>query len=418
MKFLILTQYFAPEPGAAQVRLAAIVRQLVRAGQEVEIVTAMPNYPRGQIFDGYRRTLYRLDHWDGIPVHRVWVYASQGAGFKRMLNYASFTLTCLFGLLAAQKPDYIFVESPPLFLSVPGFLAAHHWKTPWIFNVADLWPDSIAEMHLLSIGWLMRAAFALERWTYKHATFVNAVTWGIHEQLRLEKHVPVEKLTFLPNGVDTDLFAPMTPDTSLLRRLGLEGKRVVIFPGTHGYAHGVESILRAAEKLRDDTHIHFLLLGAGSAKSSLVDQAKELGLQNITFLDPVSPEEVPRYIAISCCGLVTMRDMPLLKDARPVKALAIMGCAKPVVLAVGRGSGSFLKDAQGGLVVPIDDPDIIAIAIRYFADHPAEAAQYGRRGRAYVCRNLQWSTLVNDWLQQLPGAKPPQVSQPDEAKVA
>lgn len=418
MKFLILTQYFAPEPGAAQVRLAAIVRQLVRAGHDVEVVTAMPNYPRGRIFQGYRRTLYRLDHWEGIPIHRVWVYASQGAGLKRMLNYASFTLTCLLGLARARKPDYLFVESPPLFLSVPGFLAACLWRTPWIFNVADLWPDSVAEMRLLRVGWLLRAAFALERWSYKHATSVNAVTWAIHEQLRMEKHVPGQKLTFLPNGVDTDLFAPMAPDTALLQELGLEGKQVVIFPGTIGYAHGVESILAAAQRLRDDTHIHFLLLGAGSAKAALVEQAEKLGLRNITFLDPVSPDEVARYISIACCGLVTMRDIPLLKDARPVKALATMGCAKPVVLAVGKGSGSFLKEAQAGLVVPIDDPDIIAIAIRYFADHPAEAAQFGRRGRAYVCRHLQWSTLVNDWLQQLPVATLPLVIHPDEARVA
>lgn len=404
MRFLILTQYFAPEPGAAQVRLAAFAQQLVRAGHEVEIVTAMPNYPMGRILDGYRRSFYRFEQWDGIPTHRLWLYPSQGAGLRRMLNYGSFVLTSLVGLAKSRKPDYLFVESPPLFLSVPGFLAARLWGVPWIFNVADLWPDSVAEMQLLHSGWLLRAASVLEKWTYRHATYVSAVTWAIRQQLRTEKCVPQEKVLFLPNGIDTELFRPLPPDRGLLRRLGLEDKQVVIFPGTHGYAHSMESILQAAERLRHDENIHFLLVGSGSAKPQLMSAAQKLGLRNMTFLDPVPQEEIPQFISIACCGLVSMRDIPLLQDARPVKALAIMGCGKPVILAVGRGSGSFVKQAQAGLVVPVDEPDAIAGAIRYLVDHPANATQLGCNARSYVCQNLQWPRLVDEWLGQLPKA--------------
>ena len=404
MRFLILTQYFAPEPGAAQVRLAALAQQLVRAGHEVEIVTAMPNYPTGRILDGYRRSFYRFESWKGIPVHRLWLYASGGAGIRRMINYGSFALTCLIGLAKARKPDYLFVESPPLFLSIAGFIAARLWGIPWIFNVADLWPDSVAEMQLLHPGWLLRAAFALEEWTYRHATYVSAVTWDIRRQLHAEKCVSQKKLLFLPNGLDTELFRPLPPSQSLLQRLGLAGKQIVIFPGTHGYAHSMESILQAAERLRQDERIHFLLIGSGSAKPDMMLGAQKLGLRNITFLDPVPPEDIPQFISIAYCGLVSMRDIPLLREARPVKALAIMGCGKPVVLAVGKGSGAFVQRSQAGLVVPVNEPDAIAGAIRDLVDHPARAIELGSNARSYVCQNLQWPRLVAEWLEQLPGA--------------
>ena len=407
MRFLILSQYFAPEPGAPQVRLAAFARQLVRAGHGVEVVTAMPNYPHGRMADGYRHRFYRREEWDGVTVHRLWLYASQGAGPRRMLNYASFVFTSLVGLARARKPDYLFVESPPLFLSIPAFFAAKFWGVPWIFNISDLWPDSVAELNILRTGWLLHAAFALERWTYRCATHISAVTWGIHEQLRSEKGVPEHKLLFLPNGVDTDLFKPLPRDEALLRRLGLEDKQVVIFPGTQSYAHGMESVLRAAEKLRHHENIQFLLVGSGSAKPQLQADAQRLGLRNITFLDPVPPEQIPRFISIAACGLVSLRDIPLFQEARPVKALTVMGCGKPLVFAVGRDAGSFVREAQAGWVVPVDEPDAIAGAIRYLVEHPAEAAQCGRNGRDYVCRKLQWPALVDSWLKQLLPPLPP-----------
>jgi colanic acid biosynthesis glycosyl transferase WcaI len=213
----------------------------------------------------------------------------------------------------------------------------------------------------------------------------------------------------LPNGVDTDLFKPLPRNEALLRCLGLEGKQVVIFPGTQGYAHGMESVLRTAEKLRHHENIHFLLVGSGSAKRQLQADAQRLGLRNMTFLDPVPPEQIPQLISIAACGLVTQRNTPLFREARSVKALTVMSCGKPLVFAVGRDAGSFVKEAQGGLVVPVEEPDAIADAILCLLDHPAEAAQFGRNGRDYVCRKLQWTALVDSWLQQLLPPLPPHI---------
>jgi lipopolysaccharide/colanic/teichoic acid biosynthesis glycosyltransferase/glycosyltransferase involved in cell wall biosynthesis len=412
--FLVLSQYFSPEPGAAAVRLTALCRELHRAGYRVEVVTALPNYPQGRIMEGYRHRFYCRDVVEGILVHRVRVYASQGRGLKRLLNYLSFMVTCFAGLAKAHKPDYVFIESPPLFLAVSGLLAAWWWRVPSIFTVADLWPDSVAELKVVRDGWLLRAAYALEAWTYRHSAYVNAVTWGIREQLRQEKHVPESKLLFMPNGIDTDMFKPLPPRPALKQRLGLDGQQVVLYAGNHGYAHDMDSVLQAATKLRADANIHFLLVGSGSAKPALQRAAREQGLRNMTFLEPVPPEVLAEYMAIAVCGLASTRDIPVMQNARPVKALTVMGCGKPVILAAGRGSGRFIEEAEAGLVVPVDNPDAIALAIRFLVDHPEEAARLGRNGRNYICQNLRWEKLVGDWLRQL---SPAPLTAPAEVSV-
>ena len=142
MRFLFLTQYFPPEVGAPQVRLAAVIRVLVRLGHQVEVVTAMPNYPQGAIFPGYQRALRLKEEWEGVTVHRVWLYAAVGAGLRRMLNYGSFTAAALFGLMRCKRPDYLFVESPPLFLSVPAYIAGRLWRRPSSSLLARAWGRS------------------------------------------------------------------------------------------------------------------------------------------------------------------------------------------------------------------------------------------------------------------------------------
>ncbi|MGH9702168.1 MAG: glycosyltransferase, partial [Candidatus Acidiferrales bacterium] len=141
MRILILTQYFPPETGAPQTRLAALARELVRLGHEAEVVTAMPNYPVGKIFPSYRGRFYCREAWEGVPIHRVWVHASMGKGLGRLLNYLSFSVFSLFALSQTRRPDYIFVESPPLFAALPGILVAKLWGVEIILNVADLWPE-------------------------------------------------------------------------------------------------------------------------------------------------------------------------------------------------------------------------------------------------------------------------------------
>jgi len=208
MRFLVLTQYFPPEIGAAQIRLAAVVRELVRLGHQVEVVTALPNYPGGQIYPEYHGRFYKKEQWEGVTVHRIWVYAAKGAGIKRLLNYLSFTLTAIWGLRQAKRPDYLFVETPPLFLGITAYLVAKKWRIPFILNVADLWLDAVQTLGIIKGGFLLRWARKLEIGLYRRAYHISVVTEGLREILHTERQVPTQKIGFLPNGVDTQLFCP------------------------------------------------------------------------------------------------------------------------------------------------------------------------------------------------------------------
>ena len=404
MKFLILTQYFPPEIGGPQTRLHSFALELKRLGHEVEVVTGMPNYPRGKVFPGYQGNFYKREVREGVVVHRVWLYPALGSGFQRMLNYGSFTLTSFFGLLRAHKPDYLFVESPPLFLSIPAYIASLIWKVPFIFNVADFWPDIIVESGFLQEGVLLRLLYALERWSYSKAIYVNAVTEGLRESLVRKKSVPLGKVLFLPNGVDTVLYHPRPSDEGLKEKLGLKGKKVVLWAGTLGHAHGLEYVLQAAKLLESHPEIHFLFVGDGSARASLEQLRQNMNLSNVTFHDPVPLEELPPYFSIAESGLSSLLGIPLFDRARPSKFFPVLASGKPLIF-VGQGEAARLvEEAKAGIVVSPENPLALADAVLRLLGNSELVQEFGRNGRQFVETNLRWSKLIGEWLDQWPRA--------------
>jgi glycosyltransferase involved in cell wall biosynthesis len=401
VRFLILTQYFAPEIGASQVRLSYLCRELAAAGHKVEIVTAMPHHHADRIFPEYRGQFLLDGEWEGLKVHRTWLYASSGSNLKRLLGYATFAGTCLFGLARSEKPDFVFVDSPPIFLGVPGWIAAKLWNVPLIFNVADLWPDSVRDLGVMRDGILMKIAFGLERWIYKHSTIVTAVTEGIRESLLNSKSIPRKKVLFLPNGVDTRLFRPSPSDEALKKKLGLAGKKVILYAGNHGYAGAVEQILYAAQTLHYENSFHFLFLGEGPEKPKLIELAAKLGLTNVTFHNEVPLSEVPTFVGISDLGIVTLRKSQVMAGARPAKAFVMMAGGKPIVMAAEGEAARLIQTAGAGIVVPPENPELLATAICTVLQNPEVASQMGAAGRKFVVSNFQWSFLVRNWIAQL-----------------
>ncbi len=408
MRFLVLSQYFSPEVGATQVRLSSICRELVRAGHQVDVVTGMPHHPAGKIFPGYRRRFYSREFQEGVRVRRTWLYAASGSGWRRILGYFSFMLTCLFSIALIRKPDYIFVDSPPLFLGVPGWLASVYWKCPFIFNVADLWPDSVLDLGVMKEGLFPRAAFSLEQWIYKRARFITAVTRGIHDALLDRKNVPAAKILFLPNGVYSSIIQPLPADESLRKQLGLAGKRIAIYAGNHGYAAGAEQILRAAKLLVTHPKLHFLFVGDGPDKPRLQRMAADLQLRNTTFVDSVPFRRLPSYLSIADIALITLRKTGVTRGARPAKTFVMMAAAKPIILAAEGEAEELIESSHAGVVVPPDEPQQFAAAILAMHENAEAARQMGLRGRAFVRENFEWSILVGDWLNQLRTATTPQ----------
>jgi glycosyltransferase involved in cell wall biosynthesis len=404
MRFLFLTQYFPPEIGGAQVQLGAIVRELLRRGHEVDVVTAMPNYPKGRVFDGYRGRFYSTEDWGGAAVHRVWLHAAVGGGLNRLANYGSFALSCLYGLARSRRPDWIYVESPSLLLGVPGRLAGLLWNRPFVFNVGDLWPDSIRELGALKSPAVLKALEALEAWSYREARFVNADTEGIYDTLVGRKGVPADKVLFFPIGVDVSLFRPASPDQALARELDLAGRKVLLYAGTLGFAQGLEVALQAMDRLKDSNpDLLLLLVGDGSTKAAIRRQAEAMRLPNVRFLDPRPEADIARLCTLSYAGFACLKDLPLFEGARPSKVFPYMAAGLPVVYS---GSGELprlLARADGGIAVHPGDPALLADALAGLVADPDRAAQMGRNGRAYALQHLDWSTIVGHWLDCLEG---------------
>jgi glycosyltransferase involved in cell wall biosynthesis len=364
----------------------------------------MPHHPAGRIFPEYRGHFYLNEEWEGLKVHRVWLYAANGSNLKRLLNYASFVVTSLFGLMRAEKPNYIFVDSPPLFLGVSGWIAARWWNVPLIFNVADLWPDSVRDLGVMRDGALVNFAYRLERWTYRRSTVLTAVTEGIRTRLLTEKGIPPEKVLFLPNGVDTTLFSKSAPDEALRNKLGLAGKKIILYAGNHGHAGAVEQILYAAKCLRDEPSLHFLFVGEGPEKQKLIALAAQLQLSNVTFHDQVPLDAMPAFVSICDMAVVTLRKSRVMAGARPAKAFVMMAGGKPIVLAAEGEAARLIQTSGAGIVVPPEDFESLASAIRTFLQNPDVASQMGSCGRKYVVSNFQWSSLVRNWIAQLSAA--------------
>lgn len=398
--FLLVTQYFPPERGAAQVRLGAIVTELARRGHRVEVLTAIPNYPAGRLYEGWSRRPVQVADEDGVRTVRVWVWAAVGSGLGRLANYLSFAAMSLVGLSATSPADWTIVEYPTL----PGALPAVMWcrlrRRRLVVNVADLWVDVAVEVGVVPEGRAAEVARRLERWMLQRADVVNAVTEGVAEALTA-KGVAPERLRWLPNGVDASLFTPGPADPSARVELGVpDGHDVVLYAGTHGYVHGLDVVLDAAAELAD-LPITVVLVGGGSEKQRLRRRAGGLSLSNVRFIDPVAPERVADYLRVATIGLATVRSGELYRSVRSAKMLPVMASAVPLVYAADDEGAAIVAREGAGLVTPPGDATALAGALRSLLHDPEQRARMGQHGRDYVLAHASWAGLLDDWLDSL-----------------
>lgn len=397
MRLLVLTQYYAPEVGAAQTRLGALARQLVLRGDEVEVITALPNYPKGRTFEGYRGRVVHTEMIDGATVRRVWTYPAIGTGVRRLANYLSFVVTCVIGLLQARKPDIVFVESPPLFTAVPGIVYARLRRVPVVLNVADMWPDAAVAVGALGEGRTLQLALALERWAYREADLVTTVTPGFHDELTGSKGVPASKIVMLANGADTDLFRPDAGDEQMREQLDLPDGPFLVYPGTMGLAHGLDGLVEAMAMLRDDEDAPFLLMiGAGTDRARIEARVTELGLRNVVFRDAIPVRDLARLLPLAEAAVVTLSNIPFFEHTRPAKLFPLMAAGLPVIHAGGGQGARDVDEAQGGLVIPNRGP-AIAEAIRTLHADPVLREKLGAAGRATVESKWSWRTQIGGW---------------------
>jgi glycosyltransferase involved in cell wall biosynthesis len=402
MRVLMLTQYFLPEKGAAQVRLWEIAKAWKQRGYEVTVVTAFPHYAQDQIPEHYNGKAWAHEEMEGITIYRTWVFpVRRGRLWLRLLNYFSFVVSARYGLNRCAEQDLIFVESPPLFLGFTAALAQRMKKAPLIFNIADLWPESAIELGLIRPSTLTELLADLARAFYRRSTKISVQTEGIRRAL-IAQGIPPTDIVFLPNGVDTDMFRPVAPDESFRDSLGVSPEqKIILYAGTMGYAHGLEVALAAANELRDREDILFLLIGDGTEKPRLEKLAGTMRLTNVRFLPYQPLAEVPRYYALASLALSTLRRYDLAEGVRPSKMFPALACGCPLIY-VGTGEGAEITvESGGGVVLPPENPELLAATITELLADEERCRSMAEAGRQYVVEKYDWCGIMARWFDQL-----------------
>jgi glycosyltransferase involved in cell wall biosynthesis len=393
---VLVSQYFPPEVGATQSRMQSFAEFLAERGHQVTVIAEFPNHPLGRIPAEYSGRLLEDDRSNPYRVLRVWVRTSPE---KTQMTRLSFYLSYM-GLATAVAPlaghaDVVVATTPPLFTAVAGLAIARMNGAPFVLDVRDLWPAAATSLLQISPGWETRVAEGIEQMLYRSATAVTAVTRPFCEHVDRIRDAP-PATTLLPNGTLPQFFVDGARDPA--HRFGVGDDRfLVTFAGILGIAQALPSAIEAAEHLNGSADIAFV--GDGPMRDIVAGLAAEKGLSNVHFHPQVPLDEIPPILAASDALLVPLSGHPTFQQFVPSKMVDFMATGKPVILSAAGESARILERAGAGIVVRPESPVDLAAAIRWLAEHPAEAAAMGKRGREFAAARLR--SVQAERLEQL-----------------
>jgi glycosyltransferase involved in cell wall biosynthesis len=406
MKILYISQYFPPEMGAPAARASELSAHWARAGHEVTVLTGFPNHPTGVVPPEYRDSFRKLVAHvkiDGAEVVRTWLLPFPNRkAHERMLNYTSFCASSALTGFFLSRPDVVIATSPQLLVGLSGWFLARCKRVPFVFEVRDLWPESLAAVGMGESGSLLYRVLArIAGFLYRHSDHIVVVTPAFEDYLVEHWSAPREKISVIENGVETDLFAPGVA-TTLRRALGAEEKFIVSYVGTMGMAHGLETIIQAAAQLREtNPGIVFLMLGEGAEKERMMAMAREHSLRNLRFVDQQPREKIPGFISASDACLVLLKKADVFKTVIPSKMLEFMSCARPVILGVDGQARAILEESKGGITIEPENAEALANAVRHLAANRDIACELGKNGREYVVRKFSRSQTAGKYIRTL-----------------
>jgi len=391
MRILYLSQYFPPEAGATQTRAHEMARNWVRLGHSVTLIAEVPNHPSGIIPPEYRGRLYAKGILDGIEVIRVWVKASSVKSFRnRILFYLTYMLkAALAGLLLARgRYDLLYASSPPLFVGGAALAISNLRRIPLVFEVRDLWPESAVALGELNNRTALAWATRLEEACYRRAKRVVVVTNGIRDSL-LKRGLSEEKLVLVPNGANVDMFRFDAENRMRLRQqYNLGNAFVAIYAGIYGVAQGLETIVEAARFLRDESDIHFLLVGDGPKKGEIAALVEQYNLTNLTLLPEQPRNSIPALLSAADVALIPLRNLDLFKGALPYKMFDAWACERPVLLSVDGEARQIMAQAGGGVFVPPENPEALARELLKLKSDRVMLEKMGHAGREFTAQEF------------------------------
>lgn len=348
MRILFITDNFPPEVNAPATRTYEHCQEWLKQGIQVTVITCAPNFPKGEVYPGYKNKLRQVEMMNGIKVIRVWSYITANEGFfKRILDFMSFGFMAFWAGLFV-KTDLIIATSPQFFTTPSAWLLSVFKRKPWVFEVRDLWPESIKAVSALNEkSRIYRFLERMELFLYKRADQIITVTEAFKKNIS-ERGIDENKIHVIKNGANLGLFQPKPKDPTLLKEHHLEGKFIVGYIGTHGMAHKLDFFLDFIKETKED-NIHFLFMGEGAEKQKLLKIAQEKNITNVLFLDNVSKDKVIDYVSIIDVALVHLKRSDTFKTVIPSKIFESAAMRKPILLGVEGESKEIIENFNAGL---------------------------------------------------------------------
>ena len=399
MRILLLRQWFEPEPVVFKGLYFA--HELERRGHHVEVLTGFPNYPEGKLYPGYRLRPWQRETIEGILVHRVPLYPSHDrSAIRRIANYASFGASAAsLGPLLVKRPDVIYVYNL-VTLGMAASLFRQLKGSAVVYDIQDLWPESVAMSGMLKHRWALRL---LGRWCdriYRRADHVVTLSPGITEELQ-RRGVPGERVTTIYNWCDERAVRPHPRDTALAKSLGLADGFNVMFAGNMGLAQALDAVLETAARLHEShPTIRFVFVGGGVERDQLESAAQDRALRNVVFLPRQPMEAMGPILALADVLLVHLKDDPLFRITIPSKTQAYLAAGRPVLMGVKGDAARLVELSGGGFVCEPENPVSIAEGVlRAYHLSDAEREAMGRAGRAFYQRELSLEAGVTRFEQ-------------------
>jgi colanic acid biosynthesis glycosyl transferase WcaI len=393
MRILLLSQWCYPEPGP---RVHELADGLARRGHQVILVTGFPSYPKPHFYDGYRPGFYRYDRYGKAEILRL-PHFPHGANsvFRRILNYASFMLSVVgIGSWRTPPVDCMYVFLPPPTTGLAGYFLSLVKRAPVLIDVQDIWPEAVVASGMIGEGRAVKLISAVQNFLYARARRIAVPSPGYRSNL-MAKGVPAEKIHVVPNWADADVYKPVPYDEELAARFSLKGKFVVVFAGNLGIVQALDTVIAAAERLRDNDAIRFVFAGSGIEESRLRTLVEDKGLENVQFLGRFAHDEMAKVYSIADALLVHLKKVPLFEITIPSKTLAYLACAKPILMAVDGDAANLIDSAGAGLSCPPEDAGALAAAVEKLNEMPVqERRAMGDAGRGYFLDHCTLDTVV------------------------
>lgn len=410
MKILFFSDHFKPEPSAPAAHVYERSKLWVKWGHKVTVVTNFPNFPDGVVYTGYKNSWRFVEKMEGIRVVRIKTFIVPNKGFfLRILDYISYMFSACFFAIFERKPDVVISTSPHLFVPVAGAIYSMLRRVPYVFEIRDLWPASIISTGAMKSSFIYRLLEYLELMLYRRSCKIITLTNSFAKNL-ISRGISPDKINTVINGANLDLFRPQEKDMEIEARYGLESKFVVGYLGTIGLASGLENVVLAAELLKNEP-IVFFLVGAGALKNKLIRMTSGLGLNNIIFAGRQLKEDMPRFWSVCGVSLIHLRNEKVFSTVIPSKIFESMAMGLPIIYVGPPGEGTAIIDFHScGLVVQPNDPAALADVVRSFATNGAKydiflknslaaAPSYSRERQAIDCLKvlkmcLNWECKV------------------------